>query len=164
MLLIPFYRLNIVYHYNNNTGSVNIVDQLSNVYMYYSQGHINSKWWCDIWCWGYQLLLKKYYICYITFHGMINRKKVLSYYNFINQIALAWIEHDLYWPEKNSNQRKSMLTFQGGVRLEERGKKVPAAVKSQESPVSMLQVQVQRKNFQSITKNCILLPENLDVT
>ena len=55
---MTFYCLNIVDQYNNNMGSADIVDQMRKVHRYYSQWHINSKWWLAIYCWGYKLLLK----------------------------------------------------------------------------------------------------------
>ena len=47
---MSFYRLNIVDYYNNNMGSVEITDQLSNVCRYDSQQIFIKVWLIDLSC------------------------------------------------------------------------------------------------------------------
>jgi hypothetical protein len=45
-------------------------------------------------------MLTNSYILYCKFHKMHDSKKVLSHYDYIKQISLAWINQELYWPHK----------------------------------------------------------------
>ena len=108
---MPFHRLNIVDFYNNNMGNVDLADQLRNHYRIDTSWHRNRKWWWSIWWWGYQVLLTNSYVCYIKYHDMLLTKPTLTHYEFIKQVALAWINKDLHWPNdsttKVSKKRKT---------------------------------------------------------
>ena len=95
VLLIPFYFLNIVDYYYYNMGGIYISDQLRNVYKYYSHWYRNIKWWWDIWWSFYQFLPTNYYFCYIKLYIMMNSKRFLSHYGFIDKLFLAFIEQYL---------------------------------------------------------------------
>ena len=97
---MPFYRLNIIDFYNNNMGNVDLADQLRNVYRYDSSWHRNRKWWWAIWWWAFQLLLTNSYVLYCKYHKMIDSKQAVSHYDYIKQVALAWINQEEYWPKK----------------------------------------------------------------
>ena len=97
---LPFYRLNVIDFYNHNMGNVDLADQLRNNYRYDSLWHRNRKWWWAIWWWGFQLLLTNSYVLYQKYHLMIDSKKAVSHYNYIKEIALAWVNPELYWPKK----------------------------------------------------------------
>ncbi len=104
---LGFHRLNVIDFYNNNMGNVDIADQLRNYYRYDTQWHRNRKWWWSIWWWGFQLLLTNSYISYVKYHKMHGRDAPLSHYDFIKQVALAWIEPGIYWPGWNTTRRKT---------------------------------------------------------
>jgi len=108
---MPFYRLNIVDFYNNNMGNVDLADQLRNHYRIDTSWHRNRKWWWSIWWWGFQVLLTNSYVCYIKYFDMMLTKPPLTHYEFIKQVALAWINKDMYWPKDNvasiSKKRKA---------------------------------------------------------
>jgi hypothetical protein len=106
---MPFYRLNVIDFYNNNMGNVDLADQLRNHYRYDSSWHRNRKWWWAIWWWGYQLLLTNSYVLYCKYHRMIDSRQAVSHYDYIKQVALAWVNQDQYWPivQKVSNKRKA---------------------------------------------------------
>ena len=63
--------------------------------------HRNRKWWWSIWWWGFQVMLTNAYISYIKFHQMHDSKETVTHYDFIKQIALAWINQEMYWPKKH---------------------------------------------------------------
>ena len=96
---MPFFRLNVINFYNNNMGNVDQADQLRNHYRYDTSWHRNRKWWWAIWWWAYQVLLTNSYVLYCKYHTMITSKKGVSHYEYIKQISLAWINHELYWPQ-----------------------------------------------------------------
>ena len=103
---MKFHRLNIVDFYNHNMGNVDLADQLRNHYRYDSSWHRNRKWWWAIWWWGFQVMLTNSYILYCKFHNMHDSKKILSHYDYIKQVSLAWISQELYWPQKVTTARK----------------------------------------------------------
>ena len=103
---LPFYRLNIIDFYNHNMGNVDLADQLRNHYRYDSVWHRNRKWWWAIWWWGFQLLLTNSYVLYQKYHKMIDSKCAVSHYDYIKEIALAWINQDIYWPKKIINIKR----------------------------------------------------------
>ena len=107
---MPFYRLNIVDFYNNNMGNVDLADQLRNVYCYDSSWHINRKWWWEIWLWAFQLLLINSYVLCIKYHKIMDSKKALSHYDYIEQISLEWINQEEYWPKTLKVVSRKRLT------------------------------------------------------
>lgn len=98
-------------------GSVDLADQLRNTYRYDSQWHRNRKWWWAVWWWGYQVLLTNAYKLYHNFHLQHQSFAVMSHYDFIKSIALAWIDQETYWPSRNSRKRRSEgVTIEDGCR------------------------------------------------
>ena len=98
-VIITFYRLNVIEYYNYNMGSVDLADQLWNHYQYDTAWHRNRKWWWSIWWWAFQGLLTNSYIVYSLYHRLHDSKKIISHYNYIKAIALAWIEPALHRPK-----------------------------------------------------------------
>ena len=103
---LPFYRLNLIDFYNHNMGNVDLADQLRNQYRYDSQWHRNRKWWWAIWWWGFQTLLTNSYVLYHKYHKMIDSKAAVNHYDYIKEIALAWINPDIHWPKKISQKKR----------------------------------------------------------
>ena len=98
-VIITFYRLNVIEYYNYNMGSVDLADQLWNHYRYDTACHRNRKWWWSIWWWAFQGLLTNSYIVYSLYHRLHDSKKIISHYDYIKAIALAWIEPALHRPK-----------------------------------------------------------------
>ena len=103
---MPFYRLNVIDFYNHNMGNVDLADQLRNHYRYDSAWHRNRNCNLAIWWWGFQVLLTNSYVLYLKFHKSHDSKKILSHYDYIKQISLAWINQDLYWPKRITRPAK----------------------------------------------------------
>ena len=104
---ITFMRLNVIDFYNNNMGSVDHADQLRNYYRYDTQWHRNRKWWWALWWWGYQLLLTNAYLLYLKFHTMHHSKNIMSHYDFIKSVVMAWLDQETYWPKKRVKRKAS---------------------------------------------------------
>ena len=107
---IKFLRLNVIDFYNKNMGSVDIADQLRNHYRYDTQWHRNRKWWWAVWWWGFQVLLTNAYKVYCDFHKMHQSNAALSHYDFIKNVALAWLNKENHWPTKGRTKRTSLQT------------------------------------------------------
>jgi hypothetical protein len=107
---LPFFRLNIIDFYNYNMGNVDLADQLRNHYRYDSNWHRNRKWWWAIWWWGFQLLLTNSFILYKKFHTLHDSNKTLSHYDYIKQIALAWVNQDMHWPTKKITRKRKTVS------------------------------------------------------
>ena len=103
---ITFWRMNIIDFYNYNMGNVDIADQLRNVYRYDTQWHRNRKWWWALWWWGYQLMLTNSYILYKKYHQMMRSRRVMSHYDYIRAVAMAWIAPEVHWPDWNRRKTK----------------------------------------------------------
>ena len=88
-------------------GNVDLADQLRNHYRYDSNWHRNRKWWWAIWWWGFQVLLTNSFITYKKFLELHDRKNTLSHYDYIKQIALAWVSRDLYWPSQHISRKRT---------------------------------------------------------
>ena len=96
---MPFYRLNVIDFYNNNMGNVDLADQLRNHYRIDTSWHRNRKWWWSIWWWGFQVLLTNSYIVYTKYHSMLDSKNTVSHYEYIKEVALAWVNREMYLPK-----------------------------------------------------------------
>ena len=103
---LPFYRLNLIDFYNHNMGNVDLADQLRNHYRYDALWHRNRKWWWAIWWWGFQVLLTNSYVLYQKYHLMIDSKAAVSHYDYIKEIALAWVNQELYWPKRIAQKKR----------------------------------------------------------
>ena len=97
---LPFYRLQVIDFYNKNMGNVDLADQLRNHYRYDTSWHRNRKWWWSIWWWGFQVMLTNSYIVYTKFHKLHKTEKLMvSHYDYIKLIAIAWIDPENYGPQ-----------------------------------------------------------------
>ena len=112
-----FHRLNVIDFYNNNMGNVDLADQLRNYYRYDTQWHRNRKWWWSVFWWAFQLLMTNAYIAYSKYHKVHLSTNVVSHYDFIKQIALAWMDPRKYGPnaevveeELNGKRKKEVIT------------------------------------------------------
>ena len=67
------------------------------------------------------MMLTNSYILYLKYHHMHdNGDNVLSHYDYIKQISMAWIDPDRYWPNKKRSKRKRGTTpVRRSVRLED---------------------------------------------
>ena len=107
---LSYYRLNVIDFYNHNMGNVDLADQLRNHYRYDSNWHRNRKWWWAIWWWGFQVLLTNSFILYNKFHQLHDSKDTISHYEYIKQIALAWVNRNLHWPRKRISHKRKNTT------------------------------------------------------
>ena len=56
------------------------------------------KWWWSIMMWCLQMLIADYYILYKKYMKMHDLKPI-SHFDFNQQVCMAWIDHDKYWPK-----------------------------------------------------------------
>ena len=69
------------------------------------------------------MLLTNSYVLYCKYHKMVESKKALSHYDYIKQISLAWINHDLYWPQPLKVAAKKRKSQANDTRRVTRAKK-----------------------------------------
>ena len=93
---VPFYRLNIVDDYNYGMGNVDQADQLRLQYRIHYWIR-NRKWWWAIFLWTYECSLTNAYILYRKFYSMHDRKPPCTHYQFVKEVALAWLKPSVYW-------------------------------------------------------------------
>jgi hypothetical protein len=101
---MSFLRPEVTDMYNNDMNNVDIADQLRGTYRL-DRWMRKRKWWWSIWMWGVQVLLVNAYVLYRSAHLLIwktEKKKILSHYDFREQIVKAWLEGD----SGNESQRK----------------------------------------------------------
>jgi Transposase IS4 len=98
---MKFLRLSINNDYNYNMNDVDCADQLRNNYRF-DHWMRKRKWWWAIFFWGVGVLKVNAYVSYLTFHLMHGKKRneILSHYEFREQIALAWLDPNEYWPDR----------------------------------------------------------------
>jgi len=104
METMRFLRLNINNDYNFGMGGVDIADQLRN---YYRMDHWlrMTKWWWSIFLWGMGVQMVNAYILYVehcTIYGL-DKKEILSQFEFRKKIALAMIAPTKYHPRYANN-------------------------------------------------------------
>ncbi len=59
--------------------------------------------------WGLDVVLVNACILYKIFHQMHNLE-YMSHYRFREQVFLAWMDSDQYWPTRNSTWKRSKVT------------------------------------------------------
>lgn len=108
MVPLQFLRLNVNDEYNVGMGDVDVADQLRNQYRC-DHWIRKRKWWCALFWWGFQVLLVNSYVSYKTYMEEMGytSKQILSHYEFLRQIALAWLDSDTYWPDRYYKKRKN---------------------------------------------------------
>jgi hypothetical protein len=103
---MKFLRLNINSDYNFRMNDVDRADQLRNSYRF-DHWMRKRKWWWSIFFWGMGVLMVNAYVSYVRFNILNGKKKkdLLSHYEFRKQIALAWLDPETYWPERELNSK-----------------------------------------------------------
>ena len=105
-VVVPFFRLNIVDEYNNGMGDVDQADQLR--LQYRSQYWLrNQKWWFAIFLWIFECSHTNCYVLYRKYYEIHGRKPLRTHYQFIQDIALAWLKPSQYWPKPKKVTRIS---------------------------------------------------------
>ena len=84
-------------------GNVDQADQLRLQYRIHYWLR-NQKWWFAIFFWCYELSLTNCYVLYRHFFEIHDKAPPYSHYEFIREIALAWIDPITYWPEPASKR------------------------------------------------------------
>ena len=115
-----FHRLNVIDFYNKNMGNVDLADQLRNYYRYDTQWHRNRKWWWAIFWWGFQLALTNSYILYRKYHELHLSTSALTHYEYIKQVALAWMDNRRYGPYATVNDANDDDSSRVSVRTKKR--------------------------------------------
>jgi hypothetical protein len=93
---MKYLRLNINDDYNHNMNSVDVADQLREVYKP-NRWLRFRKWWWSIFLWALGVYVVNAYEIYKAKCRHAN-KKPMSHYEFQRAVALAWIAPDLYGP------------------------------------------------------------------
>jgi hypothetical protein len=112
---IRFLRLNVIHKYNHTMGHVDVADQLRGSYRIDIYVR-NRKWWWAIMFWAFGTLLTNAYVVYIKVNIAegVDRKQLLSHYEFRKQIALNWLDSS-YEPTTNEIQKTSMFSSPSSV-------------------------------------------------
>ena len=108
---MEFLQLNLNDDFNQDMCHVDRGDQLRNVYRF-DHWMRKVKWWWLIWFWGMGVLMVNSYVEYLNYmlEQGIDRKAILSHYEFQKDIALAWIDPDTFWPDKYQSKGKQHLS------------------------------------------------------
>ena len=93
---VPFYRLNIVDEYNFGMGNVDQADQLRLQYRVHYWIR-NRKWWWAIFLWAFECSLTNTYVLYRKFYKIHKKEPPYTHYEFVRQVALAWLKPSKYW-------------------------------------------------------------------
>jgi hypothetical protein len=94
-------RLNDIHKYNHTKGHADVADQLRGSYQI--DIYVRNRKWCwAIMFWAFGTLLTNTYVVYIKVNIAegVDRKQLLSHYEFCKQIALNWLDSS-YEPTKN---------------------------------------------------------------
>ena len=91
---VPFYRLNLADMYNNKMGRVDIGDQLRNSYRF-DHWMRKRKWWWSFWMWCMGMLLTNSYLLYKKYCEVHKLKVTYSHYEFVCNVAKAWLNVSL---------------------------------------------------------------------
>jgi hypothetical protein len=96
-------------------GHVDVADQLRGSYRIDIYVR-NRKWWWAIMFWAFGTLLTNAYVVYIKVNIAegVDRKQLLSHYEFRKQIALNWLDSS-YEPTTNEIQKTSMFSSPSSV-------------------------------------------------
>jgi hypothetical protein len=108
---LEFLRLNINDDYNKDIGHVDISDQLRNYYCF-NHWIRKTKWWWDIMFWGLGIQLANSYILYVKYMLSVGmeKKKLLSQYEFWRDIGMAWIDPANHWTHWDDSPQKKRRT------------------------------------------------------
>jgi hypothetical protein len=95
--VLRFLRLNFINNYSHTMGHVDIADQLRGSFRIDAWIR-NRKWWWSFLFWSIGTLLTNSYKVYIKVNLSedVDRKQLLSHYNYQKQVALCWINPDLF--------------------------------------------------------------------
>ena len=108
--IIRFLRLNVIHKYNHTMGHVDVADQLRGSYRM-DINIRNRKWWWAIMFWAFGTLLTNAYVVYIKVNVAegVDKKQLLSHYQFRKDIALNWID-PAYEPPVVRKEQKTGLS------------------------------------------------------
>lgn len=141
-----FLRPNFVNCYNYDMNSVDRADHLRKNYelgMFLRQ----RKWWWSVFMWGLDVAIVNSYILYKTYHQMHNLEYI-SHYRFREQLFLAWMDSDQYWPTRYSTRKrfkKASASVEGSAM--KRGKQESSA------SLSSLSTRMTRSSTSSLVPN-----------
>ena len=65
------------------------------------------------------MLLTNAYISFVKFHRIHGKKVKKTHYEFIKDVALAWIKPDMYWPGWNTRKRAAVAQISRSVNSDE---------------------------------------------
>jgi hypothetical protein len=91
---IRFLRLNVIDKYNHTIGHVDVADQLRGSYRIDIYVRNRKCWWA-IMFWAFGTLLTNAYVVYyikVNIAEGVDRKQLLSHYEFRKEIALNWLD------------------------------------------------------------------------
>ena len=94
---VKFLRMNFINNYNFTMGHVDVSDQLRGSYRI-DRWVRNKKWWWSMFFWGIGVLLTNAYVVYrkVLLEEGVDKKNLLSQYQFRKEIALYWINPSLF--------------------------------------------------------------------
>ena len=99
---LKFLRPNFVDNYNHDMNSVDRADHLRTNYCV-GHGLRQRKWWWSIFLWGLDVAIVNSYLLYKSWYEM-HGLKPMSHYSFREQVALAWLYEEKYWPTRYSRR------------------------------------------------------------
>ena len=120
---LEFLRLSSADNYNGGIGDADVSDHKCGSYRP-DRFMRKIKWWWAIWIWGLGVLLANCYVCYVTYllSQGVEKRNILSQYEFRKAIALAWIDPKSYW--KSTSKKRSADTLNETVGVNTRNKKI----------------------------------------
>ena len=139
---------------------MNSVDRADHLRKNYELGMFlrQRKWWWSVFMRGLDVAIVNSYILYKIYHQM-HDLDYMSHYRFREQIFLAWMDSDQYWPTRNSTRKRSKVAGPGeGSTLKNRKRESPSSLSSlstrmtRSSTSSLVPNQASGKN-----KNCTTL-------
>ena len=130
---IKFLRLNFINNYNFTMGHVDVADQLRGNYRM-DRWVRNRNWWWTMMFWGIGTLLTNSYVVYLKINLRlgVDKKDLLSHYDFRKDIALYWINPDLYMED---NKQLAQASEEFSI---SRKKRNPIVLSSSQSSISNL--------------------------
>ena len=108
-----FLRPNFVNVYNFDMNSVDRADHLRKNYCM-GEGLRQRKWWFSIFLWGLDVAMVNAYLLYkswMEMHGFTPK----SHYQFREEVALAWMDSETYWPQRYRQRRSTMVSSPSAV-------------------------------------------------
>ena len=95
MVKVPFYRLNLADMYNNKMGRVDVGDQLRSHYRF-DHWMQKRKWWWSFWMWCMGMQLTNAFLLYKKYCEIHKHKLKYSHYDFVCNVAKAWINVSIF--------------------------------------------------------------------